>query len=94
MLPAGDPRFETNLGDDLKWGNTQLAMLGDFVWEDLNANGIQDANEVDDGINGALVKLLVDTDDDGIPDTQVDQTVREMAFVGLERAAALANPNP
>ena len=45
MLPDGDQRFETNLGDDLRWGNTQLAMLGDFVWEDLNANGIQEADE-------------------------------------------------
>ncbi|AFZ28073.1 conserved repeat protein [Cylindrospermum stagnale PCC 7417] len=30
--------------------------IGDFVWEDLNANGIQDGNEA--GINGATVTLL------------------------------------
>jgi hypothetical protein len=34
----------------------KTAGIGDFVWEDLNANGIQDANEA--GINGATVKLL------------------------------------
>jgi hypothetical protein len=32
------------------------ASIGDSVWQDLNANGIQDANEP--GINGATVKLL------------------------------------
>ncbi|HLO87666.1 MAG TPA: SdrD B-like domain-containing protein, partial [Nostocaceae cyanobacterium] len=34
----------------------KTAGLGDFVWEDLNANGIQDTNE--SGINGATVTLL------------------------------------
>ncbi|WP_167546894.1 DUF7467 domain-containing protein [Stieleria maiorica] len=55
-LPAGDTRTEVVLGDLLKWGNTELASLGDFVWEDLNADGIQDAGEP--GINGVTVKLL------------------------------------
>jgi hypothetical protein len=72
MLPDGDQRFETNIGDELRWGNTAPAMLGDFVWEDLNANGIQDAEELDDGINGVEVKLLEDTSGDGTPDTVVD----------------------
>jgi hypothetical protein len=31
-------------------------VLGDFVWNDLNANGVQDANEP--GIDGLSVKLL------------------------------------
>ena len=35
--------------------STQLASLGDFVWNDLNANGIQDAGEP--GINGVTVEL-------------------------------------
>ena len=35
---------------------TPQASLGDFVWHDENANGIQDATEV--GIDGATVKLL------------------------------------
>ncbi|WP_083389696.1 SdrD B-like domain-containing protein [Trichormus sp. NMC-1] len=34
----------------------KTAGIGDFVWEDLNANGIQDANE--SGIDGATVTLL------------------------------------
>ena len=46
-------------------------MLGDFVWEDLNANGIQDADELDNGINGVEVKLLADLDGDG----QIDDVV-------------------
>ena len=35
---------------------TQLAGLGDFVWDDLNANGIQDAGEP--GISNATVNLI------------------------------------
>ncbi len=34
----------------------KTAGIGDFVWEDLNANGIQEANE--SGIDGATVTLL------------------------------------
>ena len=36
-----------NIGDELKWGNTEFAMLGDYVWDDKNANGIQDAVDED-----------------------------------------------
>lgn len=31
--------------------------IGDFVWQDLDADGIQDAEELDDGINGVTVWL-------------------------------------
>ena len=37
-------------------GLYQLASLGDFVWNDLNANGIQDAGEP--GIDGVSVELF------------------------------------
>ena len=40
-------------------GFYKLASLGDFVWNDLNANGIQDAGEP--GIAGATVNLLDNT---------------------------------
>ncbi|TAE54679.1 MAG: hypothetical protein EAZ87_21690, partial [Nostocales cyanobacterium] len=45
---------ENNLTLDA--GLVELASLGDFVWHDLNADGIQDANEP--GIAGATVKLI------------------------------------
>jgi protocatechuate 3,4-dioxygenase beta subunit len=43
--------------NDMTWdaGLYQLASLGDFVWRDLNANGIQDASE--SGIQGVTVNL-------------------------------------
>jgi LPXTG-site transpeptidase (sortase) family protein len=43
---------------DLTWdaGMYQTTSLGDFVWNDLNANGIQDAGEP--GISGVTVRLL------------------------------------
>ena len=45
---------ETNLTVDA--GFYKLASLGDFVWKDLNSNGIQDAGEP--GIAGVLETLL------------------------------------
>ena len=36
-------------------GNPVIGRLGDYVWEDLNANGIQDAGEP--GISGVVVDL-------------------------------------
>ncbi len=40
--------------------------VGDFVWEDTNGNGRQDANE--DGVNGVTVSLFTDFNNDGMPD--------------------------
>jgi LPXTG-site transpeptidase (sortase) family protein len=37
-------------------GSTELAALGDYVWNDLDADGIQDAGEA--GIAGVTVRLL------------------------------------
>ncbi|NET01499.1 MAG: hypothetical protein F6K61_13175 [Sphaerospermopsis sp. SIO1G1] len=39
-------------------------LLGDRVFEDSNANGIQDVGE--NGIAGATVNLLADVDGDGV----------------------------
>jgi hypothetical protein len=48
-----------------------VATLGDFVWDDLNNNGVQDANEP--GLDGVTVTLFVD---DGTADgSQVATTV-------------------
>jgi LPXTG-site transpeptidase (sortase) family protein len=44
--------------NDLTWDagiHQPLASLGDFVWNDLNANGVQDSGET--GINGVTVRL-------------------------------------
>jgi uncharacterized repeat protein (TIGR01451 family) len=45
-------------GDDQTWdaGLVPLASIGNFVWIDLNDNGIQDTGEV--GLNGVTVNLL------------------------------------
>ena len=43
-----------------------LLNLGDFVWNDLNNNGIQDAGEP--GIGGVTVNLYTDNNADNIPD--------------------------
>ncbi len=44
----------------------EIATVGDFVWEDLNGNGRQDANE--SGLNGVTVNLFTDFDNNGAPD--------------------------
>jgi hypothetical protein len=41
---------------DVDFGYRGTGALGDRVWYDINANGVQDADEV--GINGATVQLL------------------------------------
>ncbi len=41
--------------------------LGDYVWLDLNKNGLQDANEP--GVKGVAVRLFRDDNRDGQPDT-------------------------
>ena len=52
----GDPRVRAKFDPTIDAGFFKFAGIGDFVWNDLNANGIQDPNEP--GINGAEVKLL------------------------------------
>ncbi|MFA9396882.1 MAG: SdrD B-like domain-containing protein [Clostridiaceae bacterium] len=42
---------------DLKWdAGIHKAAIGDFVWEDVNANGVQDSGE--SGISGVTIDLL------------------------------------
>ena len=44
-------------------GKIKAAALGDYVWEDLNVNGLQDDGNT--GINGVTVKLVRDLNNDG-----------------------------
>ncbi|MDJ0597351.1 MAG: SdrD B-like domain-containing protein [Crocosphaera sp.] len=66
-------------------GFYQTASLGDFVFEDDNANGIQDNGEA--GIAGVEVKLLADLDNDGEIDDVVETDITagdgSYAFTGL-----------
>ena len=52
--------------NDPTWdaGMYKLASLGDYVWEDSNADGVQDAGEPP--ISGVTVKLYKDADGDGV----------------------------
>ncbi len=64
---AGD--FSVSFGGEAKGtlGRTEiLGSLGDFVWEDLNGDGIQDLDEP--GIAGVKIQLSADTDGDGVDD--------------------------
>ncbi len=45
----------------------QTATIGNFVWVDINADGIQAAN--DPGLSGVTLRLFTDANADGIPDT-------------------------
>jgi uncharacterized repeat protein (TIGR01451 family) len=44
----------------------QVGLIGDQVWNDINANGIQDAGEP--GLAGINLQLYADSDANGIPD--------------------------
>ena len=57
-----DPTIDAGIVDP-------LAAIGNFVWFDANANGVQDADE--EGIAGVTVNLWTATAD-GAPDTQID----------------------
>ncbi len=64
---------------DIIFDNFQLlstvSTIGDFVFEDFNANGIQDAEDV--GIEGVTVELLADSDGDGAIDDVVATTTTD-----------------
>jgi len=47
-------------------GYYESAFIGDFVWQDTDGDGIQDAGEP--GIPGVTVNLYADANQDGIPD--------------------------
>jgi protocatechuate 3,4-dioxygenase beta subunit len=69
LTVGGEP---TNDGDGsngnltLDFGLRGILNLGNFVWYDVNNNGIQDAGE--SGVSGATVNLYVDANGDNIPD--------------------------
>lgn len=52
---GGEPSDAGNTNNTLDMALCGIAFIGDFVWNDLNGNGIQDLNEP--GINGATINL-------------------------------------
>jgi len=59
-----DDAFDTNGDMTVDFGFILPASLGNFVWLDLDMDGIQDANE--DGIANVTVNLFEDTNGDGV----------------------------
>ena len=57
-----------NTNQDFGYRPSGLGWIGDRVWTDTNANGVQDAGET--GINGVVVRLYQDEDGDGILDEE------------------------
>ncbi len=86
ILGPGDVYVNADFGYQPDAGTS--ASVGDTLWLDLNANGIQDANEI--GIPGVSVALIRDTDGDGqwdsgepiIANAMTDQTGKYL-FSGL-----------
>lgn len=56
----------------------QGAAVGNRVWDDLNANGLQDAGEL--GIANVVVTMMVDYDGDGTDDITVVTTTDAQGF--------------
>ncbi|MGL4992056.1 MAG: SdrD B-like domain-containing protein [Sarcina sp.] len=67
--------------------SSQLASLGNFVWYDLNANGIQDTNEI--GINGVTINLY-----DSTGSNLISTTVTAPDFNGNSGFYMFSNLNP
>jgi uncharacterized repeat protein (TIGR01451 family) len=55
------------------FGYTSRGAIGDFVWNDVDGDGVQDAGEL--GLSGVTVKLYNDVDGDGVIDAGVDLVV-------------------
>ena len=83
---------ETNL--DLDAGIYETASLGDRVWVDSNANGVQDAGEV--GKAGVTVELYTCVGDmpDTLVGTQVTDADGNYNFAGLTRASTSSSSSP
>ncbi|MFN8487771.1 MAG: SdrD B-like domain-containing protein [Caldilineaceae bacterium] len=60
---------------DIGAGLQPLSTISNRFWEDTNYNGRQDTGEV--GVSGAKVKLWVDSNNDGAPDTQLTSTTTD-----------------
>jgi len=69
--------------DDRTWdaGMYQLASVGDFVWEDLNANGIQDAEEP--GVGNVTVELHKWSDDSTVGSPTTTDANGKYLFTGV-----------
>jgi len=55
---------------EVQFGNYELGSIGDFVWEDLNNDTVQDFGEP--GIGGVTVNLYFDNDGDGTVEPEGD----------------------
>ena len=72
VLGPGDVYVNADFGYQVPGGGSDI---GDTVFVDFDADGVQDAGE--DGIAGVTVSLLADTDNDGIPDSVVATTTTD-----------------
>ena len=73
--PMTTKTYTINLGEFNRTVDAGIyipAQLGDYVWEDTDADGIQDPDE--SGIEGVVVNLYRDLDEDGAPDGPIDFT--------------------
>lgn len=69
----------TRVGIVVQGAMVSTAALGDFVWHDTNENGVQDAEEINNGINNVLVELY--SDPDGIPNNGDEVLISETRTV-------------
>jgi len=77
--------------DDLTWdaGIYDPVVIGDYVWNDLNQNGIQNTNEM--GVQDVVVNLIgagpdgiIGNADDVVVDTQATGPMGEYMFVNVQ----------
>ena len=86
VLESGenDPSWDAGLYD--------YASLGDYVWLDEDADGVQDASE--SGINDMEVKLYADTDGDCNPDGAPIATTTTVSHLGNDGYYIFENLEP
>ena len=78
-LPGGSGRLNqsksTGLGDIELTQDVPPLEIGNYVWLDMDMDGIQDADET--ALVGVTLELWVDTDGDGVADTKVAETTTD-----------------
>ena len=72
VLGPGDVYVNADFGYQVPGGGSDI---GDTVFVDFDADGVQDAGE--GGIAGVTISLLADTDNDGVPDSVVATTTTD-----------------
>jgi len=83
---------DASVSNEVDFGYNWSGSIGDFVWWDTNADGLQNESPLD-GIPGAFVMLYFDADGDGVLNPVIDYQIA-FAFTDANGAYLFSNLPP